>query len=141
MGGPRVFYRQVNCHHNFSYKDAESCLESVVLTFGGRCLARSYRRRGTEIDLIWQKKSLVVFLEVKLRKKAPDRDCDWQEIFPLKKKKALQRGAVQFLHENGDVSAGCEAYRFDLAVVSYPFYCQISRCYKVFGFYWEDVIS
>ena len=139
MSRPRIFYGQVRDHQEFSYKSAESCLESVVFMFGGKCLARSYRRRGTEIDLIWQKGSLVVFLEVKLRKKLPRQACDWQGLLPPQKKKALQRGATQFLYENKSLSA-CEAYRFDLAVVGYPFFCGKTGQRKVMGFYQEDVI-
>ena len=76
-------------------------------------LARNYRGRGFEIDLIVQRGSTLVFVEVKARR------CldDWQlhEFITEQKRRALQRGAEQFIAER---CPDADCYRFDLCLLS-----------------------
>ena len=75
-------------------------------------LAKNYRGRGFEIDLIVQRGRTLVFVEVKARRYLGD----WQltEFITEQKGRALQRGAKRFLAER---CPDADSYRFDLCLL------------------------
>lgn len=74
-------------------------------------LARNYRSRGGEIDIVAQSKNLVIFVEVKLRTK---HFFDLSTVItPLKQRKIIMT-AEQFLVQHDLDTVDC---RFDVALV------------------------
>lgn len=79
---------------------------------GWLILAKNYRGRGFEIDLIVQRGGTLVFVEVKARQYSGD----WQlhEFITEQKRRSLQRGAEQFIAE---YHPEADCYRFDLCLL------------------------
>lgn len=81
-----------------------------------KLLEKNFRCLGSEIDLIFQKKNLLIFVEVKLRKKSCSQDLLVSDLIPPRKKKSLRRGALSFLEKK---NPSFESIRFDLCVLNY----------------------
>ena len=83
-----------------------------LLKHGFDILARRYRSRSGELDIIAYEGELLVFLEVKTRSSAdfgePWEFVDWQ------KQQTLRRAAEDFIADN---DLGQYAYRFDIVSV------------------------
>lgn len=80
---------------------------------GWSVLARNYRGRGFEIDLVVQRGKTLVFVEVKARRQL----ASWQlhEFITEQKRRALQRGAERFVAEH---RPNADCYRFDLCLLT-----------------------
>jgi len=71
-------------------------------------LARNYRIPGAEIDLIARREDLIVFAEVKLRRRGA---AQGRLSVTRDKQKRISRGALDFMAKNGLMA--CQA-RFDV---------------------------
>lgn len=81
--------------------------EQELASHGYRILARNYRIRGAEIDLIAEGAGVIAFVEVKLRGAgAPGREAVTQA-----KRRRICRGALSYMMKNGLMD--CQA-RFDV---------------------------
>jgi putative endonuclease len=90
----------------------ESIAEEVLRRAGLRILARRYRWRSTEIDLVAADGELIVFAEVKTRGGA---GYGWPaEAVTASKRRHLARGALAFLARRGWLDRPC---RFDVVEV------------------------
>jgi putative endonuclease len=78
-------------------KDGEAKAETFLKTKGYAIVARNYRYKRSEIDLIVQKDNWLVFVEVKLRSSIAFGHPE-QSVTPAKRKK-VKEGAAQFLME------------------------------------------
>ena len=74
-------------------------------------LVQNYRTRWGEVDLIAQRQDLVVFVEVKTRKKAY---FPISNVVTLRKQRKITRVAQHFIVQNNVVDKVC---RFDVAMV------------------------
>ena len=93
-------------------KQGELFTEKLYLKHDYKFLARNYRGRGFELDLVFSKNSQLVIVEVKLRRKS--KELVICELVPPKKKRALERGALHFLsHTDVDF----DTVRFELVLV------------------------
>ena len=90
----------------------EDLTEKLYLNHGYEFLARNYRGRGFELDLIFSKDSDLIIVEVKLRRNREGLLI--RELVPPRKKRALERGALHFL-SNTDTEFN--TIRFELVVV------------------------
>ena len=101
----------------FSRYDKGRCSESFVRLLyerrGYTLLAQNFHCVGSELDLVLAKESLIVIVEVKLRKSFPTLDG----LISENKKKALRRGTDIFLQKQSQLSF--ETVRFDLCLVKY----------------------
>ncbi len=78
---------------------------------GWQVLARNYRGRGFEIDLVARQARNLVFIEVKARQRDVTRPL--VEFITPRKRKALRRGAQHFLNAHQPDVDHC---RFDLCL-------------------------
>jgi putative endonuclease len=78
-------------------KEGEATAEKFLADKGYTVIARNYRYKRSEIDLIVQKENWLVFVEVKMRSSKafgfPEKSVN-----AAKRKKILE-GAAQYLHE------------------------------------------
>jgi putative endonuclease len=79
---------------------------------GYRILARNYKTRFAEIDIIAKDKDTICFIEVKIR--AQDRFGDPKEAVNLAKQRKISFAAMQFLKERGLFD---EKARFDVVSI------------------------
>jgi putative endonuclease len=79
-------------------------------------LARNWRRRGCELDIIARQGDLLAIVEVKYRARFLPYAADLSLLISRQKTSALRRGALLFLGENPQSLVQC--VRVDLAVVS-----------------------
>ena len=89
----------------------ESAVAQWLTDHGFFVLEKNYRTREGEVDLIAQKDDLIVFVEVKTRKKR--HFCLSQVIVP-KKQKRLILAAKQYIFNQQYID---KAFRFDVALV------------------------
>ena len=80
---------------------------------GWRVLACNYCGRGFEIDLVVSKARVLVFVEVKARRRDLQRAL--VEFITPRKRRALQRGARHFITAR---QPDVDHYRFDLCLYS-----------------------
>lgn len=76
-------------------------------------MARNFRRRSCEIDLVAKKAETLIFVEVKARS-TNTLPSDLDSLIPPKKRRALQLGAQHF---QITYCLAAETMRFDLALV------------------------
>ena len=91
----------------------EDAASSYLETKGWRILARRFRIRGGEIDLVAEEDGVVVFVEVKTR--AAGSLDDGRGAVDHRKKKSLARAAALFLARMGLSDRPC---RFDVLTVT-----------------------
>lgn len=93
--------------------------ESLVVThyeaLGFEIVARNWRVRAGEIDIVARRDGVVVFCEVKTR--SSDRFGTGAEAVTVVKQQRIRRVAAEFL-ASADVSGRAGAIRFDVAVVT-----------------------
>lgn len=82
---------------------------------GYRLLARNWRSRLGELDLVVGRDGLVVFCEVKTRSSA-SLGGPWEAVTPAKRRK-VRALAEAFI---GTTGTAADRYRFDVASVSAP---------------------
>ena len=102
---------QGKCNH-FAGLMAEDCVARLYNSLGGQELARRWRGRAGEIDLVFKQGEQFVFVEVK---KARDFEQAAQQLTPRQSQRIYQTGSEYLagcpLGQNSDV-------RFDLALVN-----------------------
>lgn len=97
-------------------RQGEGYAASYLESQGYRILARNYRSRWGEIDLIAEKEAYLAFVEVKLRKNSSF-SAPREAVTPAKQQK-LRQTALCYLAENGMELQP----RFDVAEVYLPPY-------------------
>lgn len=93
---------------------AECFVADGLKASGWKILARNFRNRGFEIDIIALRESLI-FVEVKSRKRLDCQARSYESLITSHKKIALKRGADFFLTYKN--STRVQNIRFDLAIV------------------------
>jgi putative endonuclease len=85
---------------------------------GYNIIKRNYRKIGCEIDIIAERNQDIIIVEVKTRTQKNSRRFEYEpaSLVPLKKKRSLIRGTLNFLTEN---DLHYLSIRSDLAVALY----------------------
>lgn len=97
-------------------REGEACAEALLVAKGFVVLARNYRTRGGEVDLICRHGDTLVFVEVKARQAGSLARPD-EAVTPAKRRKIV-RAATAYLSEGHLWDRPC---RFDVvAVVGRP---------------------
>lgn len=91
----------------------EEAASAELVRRGYEILARRYRTRAGEVDLVARDGATIVFVEVKTR--AGDAYGGGAAAVTWQKRQRLARVAVEFLARSGQSNAPC---RFDVVVVS-----------------------
>jgi len=94
---------------------AEKIAENYLISKGYKILERNYRTKFGEIDIIAQKKKLLVFVEVKSEFGEPKFFAE--EKVNFKKQGKISRVAEHFLLKNSKNLSKIEEIRFDVIVV------------------------
>lgn len=105
---------------------AERWVEEQLIRAGWQVLARNYRRRGFELDLLVRDQRSLVVVEVKYR--CQPADTQIHELLPPRKLRSLRRGIRYYLgemavagkltgYEEKLLAAFPESIRLDLALV------------------------
>jgi putative endonuclease len=87
----------MKAYHNLQKKgrSAEQVVARLYQKYSWTILEKNYRCTGSEIDIIAQKNSSIVFIEVKFRKE--QKKTHSKDIWSIRKQRALQRGALHFI--------------------------------------------
>ena len=93
-------------------REGEACAETLLTAKGFVVLARNYRTRGGEVDLICRDGDTVVFVEVKARQAGSLARPD-EAVTPAKRRKIV-KAATAYLSEGGLWDQPC---RFDVVAV------------------------
>ncbi len=94
----------------------EDCASKWYRHAGYRVLDRNWRCRQGELDLVVQRRSEVVFVEVKAR--SSERFGTGAEAVGLRKQRTLRAVASRWLEANGDRLNDCDHdVRFDVVAV------------------------
>ncbi len=83
---------------------------------GWQILARRWRSREAEVDLIAQQHQTLIFVEVKTRQ-AGNWDADGRAAVSARKQRQIALGAAQFLAQHPNYSH--HTCRFDVAIVGF----------------------
>lgn len=94
-------------------KDSEDLVAQKLQEEGFKVLEQNYKKFFGEIDIIAQKKDLVVFVEVKAR--TSPKTSMFELVQPAKQKKIIQVALDYITKKNLDNIT----YRFDVALVKY----------------------
>jgi Holliday junction resolvase-like predicted endonuclease len=78
-------------------RQGETEVAQWLTQHGFRLIARNFRRRSLELDLVACKDHDLLIIEVKTRSDPVD---DWQQLIPPRKLQALWRGIERFLLEH-----------------------------------------
>ncbi len=92
-------------------QDGENLVSKYLSQKGFAIVAQNYRKRYGEIDLIAQKKDLIVFVEVKRRSK---RFFDMCQLITFSKQKKIILVAKEYIARYGHDQKVC---RFDVALI------------------------
>jgi len=93
-------------------REGEACAEALLAAKGFVVLARNYRTRGGEVDLICRDGDALVFVEVKARQAGSLARPD-EAVTPAKRRKII-KAAAAYLSEGGLWDQPC---RFDVVAV------------------------
>ncbi len=94
---------------------AEDLATTYLENLNYQILARNFRVRGSEIDIIAKKSDTLAFVEVKKCKRVPTSMDKLRSLLPPRKCVALRRGAESYILQTGKDS---HFYlRFDLIIV------------------------
>lgn len=96
-------------------KLAEDSAEQLYLREGYRLLARNYRTKRGELDLVVEKQALVVFVEVKGR----SRDPFLYPCLPQRQRPRLERAARVFLLREEEWIGPWHELRFDVVIFAH----------------------
>ena len=92
-------------------KKGEECVAQWLKQNGYVILARNYRVRSGEVDLIAQKNEVIAFVEVKCR---TAHYFSLSEVVTKKKQEKIARAARFFIAEHANLLL---SYRFDVALI------------------------
>jgi len=96
-------------------KLAEDYVADKLLRQGWNILVRNFRHIGTELDIVAEKESTLVVIEVKHRKQMRSHDAnDFASLLTHRKKQSLQKGVLTLLPT---LNKNFKTIRFDLALV------------------------
>lgn len=99
--------------HNETGKNGEEAALSFLLKKGHALLAKNYRYKRAEVDLITQAGKFIVFTEVKTRSNL---NYGHPEEFVSKaKRRLMKQAAAAFLHSTGKMES---PLRFDIVAIS-----------------------
>lgn len=93
---------------------AEDFVARDLQRTGWTILARNWRRRGCELDIVAGLAATARVIEVKARHQKPSSLADLEAILPQKKRETLVRGSTTFISEQ---TRTFDAIRIDLAIV------------------------
>lgn len=93
----------------------EDLAADYLIEQGYKILARNWRCRHGEIDLVAMDGNTMVFIEVKTRRTV--RLGQPEEAVDIRKQKRLRILARRYIHETGQTA---RAYRFDVVAVTSP---------------------
>jgi len=110
--GSRKGSRPIDPRHALGLAGEEAACAELVRR-GYEILARRYRTRAGEVDLVAKDGATVVFVEVKTR--VTDAYGGGASAVTWQKRQRLARVAVEFLARSGQWNAPC---RFDVVVVT-----------------------
>ena len=110
--GARKGARPTDPRHTLGLAGEDAACAELVRR-GYEILARRYRTRAGEVDLVARDGATVVFVEVKTR--ATDAYGGGASAVTWRKRQRLARVAVEFLARSGQWNAPC---RFDVVVVT-----------------------
>ena len=99
----------------YTYRDAESLVAEALRSQGWAIIAQNIRTKHSELDIVAQKHSTLIVVEVKLRR-SRSLNGDISGLLPNRKKAALRRGFNAFLRRYSFLT--WQTLRFDLAVVA-----------------------
>ena len=109
---------------------AELIAEQQLCSEGYTILARNYRTRRSEIDLVCRKENYLLFVEVKGR--AVFRaDEAWLPVWRIKKWK-IYAGARVFLRMHPEIQAECDEFGFEILFVTQG---RVSERFEERGFF------
>ena len=119
-------------------KRAEKIAEDFYKKNYYTLIKRNYCCRGSELDLIFRKHSLLVIVEVKLRKERKAlQEPLVEDLLPFSKRSALVRGTTHFLQNN---PIDYTSIRFDLCLVRYKFLGIEKQLKKTYLKKYEDIL-
>ncbi len=95
---------------------AEDLVANYLLQQGWEIIARNWRRRGCELDVIAKKQALLTVVEVKYRDHFKFYAADLKGLLAPRKIDALRRGILRFLGEYN--CSAIQSIRGDLALVT-----------------------
>lgn len=95
-------------------RDAEKLAERMLVREGYRIVAKNYRVRSGEIDIIAEERGTLAFIEVKARRSG--RYGDPREAVNFAKQKKISRVALCYLKATGQENVNA---RFDVVSVNY----------------------
>jgi putative endonuclease len=93
---------------------AEALIAAALERVGWRILDRNRRHIGYELDIVAQRGSTLVVVEVKTRRRLPANVAEAAELLPPRKRAALARGLVDFATRH---PSSARVWRIDLAIV------------------------
>ena len=89
-------------------------LQFCLKRLGYKCIAKNWRHRKYEIDIVCKDGPLLVFIEVRLRSQTAL--ISWVHSIDRKKKSAIRNGAIAYINKLNDPPS---TYRFDIISVAY----------------------
>lgn len=92
---------------------AEDCVERHYLARGAEILDRRCRLPGGEIDLVAREGDILVFVEVKRRRRAGPLDA----LVTPRQWRRLEAAATQYMMTAAEKTGAIRGCRFDLAVI------------------------
>jgi putative endonuclease len=95
-----------------NWQGAEELVAHHLAHQGWLVLARNFRCRGSELDIVAQKQSTLIAVEVKLRQ--PRYDLSWEDLLPPKKRQSLITGLNTYMSR---YEPNANFWRVDLAIV------------------------
>jgi len=105
----------------------ERAAERALIRSGGRVLARNYRTKGGEIDLIIRFQDVIAFVEVKTR--SSDAHGTPSEAVDRRKQARIAQAAMEYMREN---AMSDQRMRFDVVEVLGGHIKHIENAFYVF---------
>ncbi len=96
---------------------AEALIAELLCEQGWHLVARNFRARGCELDLVVTKASCLSFIEVKYRRAFPQNPTEVDLGLTLQKKRSLTKGSQSFFQKH-PAYYQYKTWRFDLAFVT-----------------------
>jgi len=96
---------------------AEKFTAEQLASRGETILARNYRGRGFELDILTINQNTLTVVEVKYRN-TPSENLNLDCLISTAKKKALQRGVLYWLGKNTELADTINTIKLDLVVIT-----------------------
>ena len=92
---------------------AEDCVERLYRRRGADVLARRHRTPGGELDIVVREGDILVFVEVKRRKRALPTDA----LVSARQWRRLEAAATHYMMAEAEKTGAIRGCRFDLAII------------------------